>query len=99
MAGTQYGYANNLTWAQHPILTGPCAIQVQDGGTALIHFGALPNPLTPEVYEGVMHIHLTDQDEIFKYTGSEAIYIRTGAENVSGIYQTSKVVCTPLVNV
>ena len=96
MAGTQYGYANNLTWAQHPILTGPCAIQVQDGGTALIHFGTVA---TPAVYEGVMHIHLTDQDEIFRYTGTEAIWIRTGAENVSGIYQTSKVVCTPLVNV
>lgn len=96
MAGTQYGYANNTTWAQHPILTGPCAIQVQDGGTALIHFGAVVDPLE---YEGKMHIHLTDQDEIFRYTGTEEIWIRSGAENVSGIYQTSKVVCTPLVNV
>lgn len=41
MAGTQYGYANNTAWTQHPILVGPCAIQVQSGGTGLVHFGTI----------------------------------------------------------
>lgn len=190
MAGTQYSYANNLTWKQHAILNGPCAIQVQDGGTALVHFGTIstvaqvdtvtvvtavdgntyavdvdgvvytyvagvsstlatiadglgalipngvsdavstvtitstvagvpqtvtidvtttvPTDLTvatttpnnsPSIYEGVMHMHLETGEEIFRYTGNEEIWIRTANNNVAGIYQTAKVVCSPLVNV
>ena len=99
MAGTQYLYADNLEWKQHPILTGPCMIQVQYGDVGLVHFGALPNPLTPEVYEGVMHQHITQSGEPFRYTGSEEIWCRTGNSNVSGIYQRAKIVCSPLVNV
>ena len=98
MAGTQYLYADNLEWKLHPVGSVPCMIQVQYGGTALIHFGALPNPLTPEVYEGVMHQHLA-QGEPFRYTGNEAIWCRVANTNVSGIYQRAKVVCSPLVNV
>lgn len=97
MAGTQYLYADNLEWKLHPV-AGPCIIQVQYGDTALIHFGALPtgNPLT---YEGVMHQHIFQKDEPFRYTGNEVLYCRAFANNVSGIYQRAKVVCSPLVNV
>jgi len=99
MAGTQYTYADNLTWKQHAILTGPCMIQVQYGDTALVHFGALPDPLHPETYEGVMHQHIPQSGEPLRYTGNEQIWVRTSANNVSGIYQRAKVVCSPLVNV
>lgn len=98
MAGTQYLYANNLEWKLHPV-SGACMIQVQYGDTALIHFGALPDPAHPETYEGVMHQHIYQKDEPFRYTGNEAIWCRAFANNVSGIYQRAKVVCSPLVNV
>lgn len=98
MAGTQYLYADNKKWTQHPTLTGPCMIQVQYGDVALVHFGELPDPAHPEVYEGVMHQHIW-QGEPFRYTGSEKIWCRAFASNVSGIYQRAKVVCSPLVNV
>ena len=43
MAGTQYLYADNLEWKLHPVGSVPCMIQVQYGGTALIHFGMSVN--------------------------------------------------------
>lgn len=96
MAGTQYLYADNTEWKLHPV-SGACMIQVQYGGEALIHFGALPTG-DATTYEGVMHQHLK-QGEPFRYTGAEAIYCRAFGDNVSGIYQRAKVVCSPLVNV
>lgn len=99
MAGTEYGYATNKEWTRHPILNGPCIIQVQYGDTALVHFGALPVGHDPLVYEGIKHQHFFQKDEPFKYTGNEEIWIRAFADNVSGIYQKAKVVCSPLVNV
>lgn len=72
-------------------------IQVQYGGEALVHFGALPTG-NPATYEGVMHQHIA-QGQPFRYTGNEVIYCRTSANNVSGISQRAKVVCSPLVNV
>lgn len=189
MAGTQYLYADNLEWKQHPILTGPCMIQVQYGDVALVHFGPnadvaqvdtvtvvtavvgnvysvvvdgttysytalagatlatiadglaalIPNGVSDTIskititsatagvaqvvtigvlttvptdlikvttvanknattYEGVMHQHIA-QGQPFRYTGNEEIWCRTSANNVSGIYQKAKVVCSPLVNV
>jgi len=97
MAGTQYLYADNLEWKLHPV-QAPCMIQIQYGDTALIHFGALPTG-DATTYEGVMHQHIYQKDEPFRYTGNEAIYCRAFANNVSGIYQRAKVVCSPLVNV
>lgn len=97
MAGTQYLYADNLEWKKHPV-EGACMIQVQFGDVALVHFGALPDPAHPETYEGVKHQHIT-QGQPFRYTGNEEIWCRAFANNVSGIYQRAKVVCSPLVNV
>lgn len=96
MAGTQYLYADNKEWKLHPV-SGACMIQVQYGGEALVHFGALPTG-NPATYEGVMHQHIA-QGQPFRYTGNEVIYCRTSANNVSGISQRAKVVCSPLVNV
>lgn len=98
MAGTVYGYPTNKEWIRHPILNGPCMMQVQYGDTTLVHFGALPVGHNPLTYEGVMHQHLF-AGEPFRYTGNEEIWCRTFADNVSGINQRSKLVCSPLVNV
>jgi len=94
---TQYLYADNLEWKKHPI-EGPCMIQVQYGDTALVHFGPLPDGHNPLTYEGIMHQHIW-AGAPFRYTGNEEIWCRTSANNVSGIYQRAKVVCSPLVNV
>lgn len=95
MAGTQYLYADNKKWTQHPILTGPCMIQVQYGDVALVHFGALPDQAHPEVYEGVMHQHIMAPNN-FWYHGTEEVWVRAFAANVSGINQRVKVVCSRL---
>ena len=94
MAGTQYAYPTNLTWEHHPIGTGPCTIQVQDGGTCLVHFGTIVGD--PTVYEGVMHHHFETGEEVFRYTGNEEVWVRSHANNIEGIKQTCKIVCTPL---
>lgn len=95
--GTQYLYADNTEWKKHPISPDPCLIQVQYGDLALLHFGALPDPAHPEVYEGVRHMHLK-QGEPFWYHGVEEIWVRAYNNNVAGIKQKVKVACTPLVN-
>jgi len=94
---TQYLYADNLEWKLHPV-SGACMIQVQYGDVALVHFGELPVGHDPVVYEGVMHQHIM-QGMPFRYTGNEELWCRAFANNVPGIYQKAKIVCSPLVNV
>lgn len=97
MAGeTKYAYPTNKEWIRHPILNGPCLIQVQYGDTTLVHFGALPVGHDPKEYEGVMHQHYF-VGEPKRYTGTDEIWVRTFADNVDGIQQRSKIVCSPIV--
>ena len=94
---TLYAYPTNLEWIRHPILNGPCMIQVQYGDTTLVHFGELPEGHDPLVYDGVMHQHIF-AGEPFWYHGTEQIWCRTFANNVSGIFQRSKLVCSRLLD-
>lgn len=85
---TTYRYPDNTAWVESA-LVGPQTLQVQ-GQEVLVHFG----PTLPIAYDGYPHIHLTQDDDIYHYTGAEKVFFRTANNNVSGITQTSKIACT-----
>lgn len=88
---TTYTYGNNTGWTDSGV-TGACALQAQYG-ECLVHFGTT----LPATYDEGKHIHMKPEDEMFRYTGAETIYVRAFNNNVAGIRQTCKIALTPLV--
>ncbi|NOQ31160.1 MAG: hypothetical protein GQ570_08570 [Helicobacteraceae bacterium] len=88
---SQYVYPDNTEWKASPF-TGKQILQTQENDV-LIYFGSV----LPVGYEGYPHMHLSIEDGIFRYEGTETPYFRTANNNNTGMTTKSKIACATLL--